>query len=795
MNNSVSLPAAMRAGVAFAAILLVSACGGSGGGGIGSTPAPAPAPAPTPTPTPVPTPTPTPSQSAEVNRSDGPVIHNATTAWTAGYTGSGVTIGIIDSGIDIDSPEFAGRISTASRDVAGSRGINGEDDHGTNVAMIAAAARDGLGVVGIAYNATLAVMRADSPGSCATEGSSDPDAGCSFYDNDIARGIDAAVAAGAKVINLSLGGGLVNSQLRAAIGRASTAGVVIVVSAGNDGDSTDPTIDPNNPDPFAASTRAAGNGNVIIVGSIDENRAFSDFSNRAGSEAQWFLSAQGERVCCVYENGTMKIVTNPDGTRSVYVISGTSFSAPQVSGAAALLMQAFPNLSATQVVDLLLRSARDAGANGPDGTFGRGILDIAAAFQPQGSLSLAGSPTPMPAGDGTGVTSAAMGDAARRAAGLSAIMLDSYGRAYTVGIGASIASAPVEQRLAGALAGEVRSVRAGTDTVSVAYSVDARGQVSRMGWRGALRLSREDAEVAKVLAARIAARIAPGTTMAIGFAQGADGLTAQLQGRSQPAFLIAERPLDAIGFNRSGLGSFALRHNLSRDWGLTFSAERGTVRSAAPLHLTPSAAVRPQGDAATRFGLAMDWHGSAVDALAGASLLDENRTVLGARFHDALAPGGARSLFADAGIGWQPAPGWRLGAAVRGGITWPQAGGPLMAQSRLYSSAWAIDATRTGLFQPNDSIGLRLAQPLRVEGGGLLFNLPVGYSYATLSPTYGVQRLNLAPQGRELDAELVWRGQLLGGSTMASLYYRKDPGHFATVPDDKGLALSWVGEF
>lgn len=340
--------------------------------------------------------------TSEYNRSTGPSQHGAITAWAGGTTGKGVTIGIVDTGIDETSPEFAGRISTASRDVAGSRALtNPDSDHGTNVAMVAAAARDSTGILGIAYDATIAMFRGDTVGTCATAVPSDPKSGCTFSDNSIAAGVNAAVAAGAKVINLSLGGSPPNSTLRAAIANAAANGVVVVVSAGNDGDSTDPAVDPNNPDPLAAGLRAAGNGNVIIAGSVDSTNTISTFSNKAGTEQTWFLAARGERVCCVYENGVLKVVTNPDGSRSAFVFSGTSFSAPQIAGAAALLRQAFPNLTAVQVVDLLLRTASDGGAVGTDGIYGRGILNITQAFAPQGTTSLAGSTVAIPLGDTT----------------------------------------------------------------------------------------------------------------------------------------------------------------------------------------------------------------------------------------------------------------------------------------------------------------------------------------------------------------------------------------------------------
>lgn len=786
-------------GAATALFTLVAACGG-GGGSVGSTPTPGPAPTPIPTPTPSPTPTPTPTPSSgfltsEFNRSSGPQQHGALTPWTAGYTGNGITIGIVDTGIDSDSPEFAGRLASVSADVAGSRGLDNPDsDHGTNVALVAAAARDGIGVVGMAFNAQIAMFRADTAGTCAKNDPNDPKDGCKLADSAIAVGVDRAVAAGARVINLSLGGSSPSSSLRMAVARAANAGVVVIVAAGNDGDSTEAGVDPNNPDPFATGIRQMGSGNVIIAGSVDKDNAFSAFSNRAGAEANWFLSARGERVCCVYENGVLKITTDETGARFQYVFSGTSFAAPQIAGAAALLLQAFPNLTANQVVDLLLRSARDAGAAGIDNTYGRGLLDLTAAFAPQGTTSLAGTAIAVPVGDTTGVTSTPMGDAGPRAGSIETIVLDRYQRAYGFNLAADLRGAQVQPKLAPALESNSRNLSLGGGKVALAFSVDATGRISKLPWSGQLRLTREQAEQARVLAARVVMEIAPGRRLGFAFEQGADGLVAQLQGRDQPAFLIARSPLDDLGFGATGQTSLALRERLG-PWGLTVSAERGSAQAAAQVSLAGSASSHLPGVPAARFGLSLDRRIGDLDAALGASWLIERDSVLGARFHEAFGASGANSLFLDASAGWQAAPGWRLGAAWRSGFIRPHAGGMVTAGSQLVASAWAIDAQRIGVFAADDSLALRLSQPLRVDSGGLSLNLPVDYSYATLSPVYGRRLLSLAPSGREQDIELVWRGGLWNGTAMASLYYRKDPGHYSSLPDDRGMAVSWNWRF
>jgi subtilisin family serine protease len=367
--------------------------------------------------------------TAEFRRSDGPEFHNAVSAWQDGITGDGSIIAVIDTGIDEDSPEFVGRIHPDSADVAGNRGIDALDDHGTNVALVAAAARDDTGVLGIAWDAQVLAIRADDPGSCGADTPQDPSLGGAFDDRSIAAGGDLAISAGADVVNISLGGSGASPMLLNAVARAATAGVVIVVSAGNGGDGSEPGIDPDQPDPFASSLLAAGNGNVIIVGSVDEDGTISDFANRAGNDAAYYLNARGEVICCVYEDGALFVETI-GGQQFVTLFSGTSFSAPQVAGAVALLAQAFPNLTGQEIVAILLDTARDAGAIGTDAIYGRGILDIAAAIAPNGTTTLAGTGQSIALADNFAIGSSAMGDAAGGQA-VSAIILDKYRRAYS----------------------------------------------------------------------------------------------------------------------------------------------------------------------------------------------------------------------------------------------------------------------------------------------------------------------------------------------------------------------------
>ncbi|MEO1967121.1 MAG: S8 family peptidase [Sphingomonadaceae bacterium] len=791
----------IRHGAGLSGLALLAACGGGGGTPITSTPPPAPAPAPAPSPTPAPTPAPAPAPSssqydtAEYRRSDGPAQHNAITAWDAGYTGKGSTIAIIDTGIDTTSPEFAGRILADSQDVAGTRSIQATDDHGTNVALVAAAARNNSGVMGIAFDASLLVLRTDTPGSCTatTPGDTSAKDTCTFSDTNIAKGIDKAVAAGAKVINLSLGGNGAGSVVTDAVARASAAGVVVIVAAGNGGDGSDTTTDPNQPDAFASAVRQAGGNNVIIVGSVDANNVMSTFSQRAGSQADWYLDARGEDVCCVYDNGQIYVGHDASGSFNL-VFSGTSFAAPQVAGAVALLAQAFPNLTGQQIVDILLKSAKDLGTTGTDSTYGRGLLDIAAAMQPMGVSTLAGSTSAVRIGSTSVVGSPAMGDALAGYQSVPAIVLDGYKRAYQVDFGAGTRSAALQPRLTSSLMQGGRAMSAGTANLTLAFTVSDTDTLNDGQWTGQLRLSGEDASRARVLAAYVAARISPRTQLAFATRQGASGLVEQLQGAQRPAFMIASAADQNSGFAQTVDSSLAIRRMVGST-GITVSAETGDAWLDHTFDPTELVLGRNRTLATRRVGLSADRQLGPIATTLGMNWLQEDSTVLGAYLAPQFGGSGADTVFLDGSAALPIVRGWTLTGAVRQGFTRVRAGGALSSGSSLRTSAWSMDFSNSSVFTPGDSFGFRISQPLRVDSGGLNLWLPISYSYATEAAQYGFETLSLAPSGREIDGELAWRGPLWGGFGSASLFVRHNPGNYATLPTDKGVAFRWSANF
>lgn len=769
------------------AALSLAACGGGGGARPAPTPAPPPAPAPTPTPTPTPTPAPPPTgnfNTAETRMSDGVNFHGAITAYQAGATGQGILAGVIDDGIDEDSPEFAGRISSQSADLAGTRGINGEGTHGTNVAQVLLGGKNDAGTFGIAFNANLLVLRADRPGSCATEDPSNDESGCRFPETAIAAGLDRAVGAGARVVNISLGGeDPPGATLRAAVARATAAGIIVIVSAGNDGDTTANGNDPNNPDRFAQGLRDAGGGLIIIAGSVNENGVSSAFSNRAGAYAASYLSALGEGVCCAYQNGVLKTEGN-----FVFVLNGTSFAAPQVAGAVALIAQAFPNLSSQQIVQLLYQSARDAGAAGDDAVYGQGVLDIARAFQPMGATALAGTSTAVALDAPLGILGGPMGDAG--GVGTMGLVTDSFGRAFNVDFGQSLARRRPDFKLSGAIGGLVRQQSAASRATALSLVT-----VPGTGGSDALAgLSFHDAQRARTLAASVVTRLDARTRIGFAAGRGTGGLLAGERGDDGHAMLLGDGAHEGLGFASSpGIGTL-LRHNITYNQYVNIYAESGWV-SGSRWQDDPLLRYRSGRDSRyQRFGAAWDARFGPLRAALGGSWLRESDSLLGARLGPVFGAGGATSLVGDASLILDMRDDWQIAAAWRQMRTRPDSRG-LVAGGLLWSSAFSFDIAKANLVQPGDRAALRFAQPLRVARGGIDLTLPVAHDYVSGRTDFSRRTYHLAPTGRELVVEASYAMALFGGELIANSWWRRDPGHIAAMPDDQGAAVRFTMGF
>ncbi len=259
--------------------------------------------------------------------------------------GLGVTVAVIDSGVDPDHPDLAGRLLPAA-DLVGD-GLTGDPfGHGTRIAGIIAGVMDGAGIAGVASEVRILPIRV-----LAADGEGDQ--------SRTARGIRAAVAAGAQVINLSLSSQTESPAQADAVRYALEQGVTVVAAAGNRRQLGSPTVYP------------AAYPGVLGVSSVGRSLKASGFASRG---AFIDLVAPGERVVTTEVGGGW-------GRED-----GTSIAAAFVTAGAALVRAANPSLSREQVEELLLTTARDLGAQGRDDAFGSGLLRVDRAVRAAAKL-------------------------------------------------------------------------------------------------------------------------------------------------------------------------------------------------------------------------------------------------------------------------------------------------------------------------------------------------------------------------------------------------------------------------
>jgi hypothetical protein len=235
-------------------------------------------------------------------------------------TGRGVRIAVIDTGIDVEHPDLKGRIVQASNFVTAGRTFN-DDIHGTAVAgIIAAHANPEVGIVGVAPNAEIFALKA-----CWQEPPGSREAVCDSY--TLALAIDYAIAHGAQILNLSLGGPedpLLAHLLEGALHR----GIVVIAATA----------------PNASLSFPASLPGVIAVAGSDDLRGGSVPSGHRLPRAT--LAAPAIDI----------LSTVPHGHYDFF--SGSSLAAAQVSGIAALLLEREPRLTPAEMSELFYKTAR-----------------------------------------------------------------------------------------------------------------------------------------------------------------------------------------------------------------------------------------------------------------------------------------------------------------------------------------------------------------------------------------------------------------------------------------------------
>lgn len=328
---------------------------------------------------------------------------SAPAAWAAGYTGAGVRVAVIDGGVYGDHIDLAGRVDTAAARSFATGSTCAEQWncdtgtfwHGTHVSGIIAAPANGIGVVGIAPDATIVPVKALHGGS-------------GSFGSVIAAIVYAASEGRADIINMSLGAVFnrdgrdaaeLTSALNRAVNFAGAQGTLVISSAGNG------ALDIDHTGNVIVTPAQSGNGLAVsATGPFGFGYAATDFS-RFSSYSNWgnslvsLAGPGGDFAWPTNENCTKTTATGAPVTRPCWVFdmvlstargstpsgayswaAGTSMSAPAVAAVAALIKQKHPGISVGALKNALMNSAVDTGKPGHDPYYGRGYVNAARAI-------------------------------------------------------------------------------------------------------------------------------------------------------------------------------------------------------------------------------------------------------------------------------------------------------------------------------------------------------------------------------------------------------------------------------
>lgn len=254
-----------------------------------------------------------------------------------------IVVAVIDTGLDITHTDLINRIAPGGYNFySNTENVTDDNGHGTMVSgIIAAQMNNRVGIAGMSgpYRVSILPLKVFNKDTASM--------------SDLIRAIDYAISLDVDIINMSLGGKQFSRLENEAVQRAIDAGIIIVAAAGNDALDGNPVIYP------------AAYDHVISVGAVNASNVKTDFSTY---NQQVDLVAPGQGIVSTYPN------------QSYVKMDGTSFAAPIVSGAVAMVKGLHPNLSTYEIAQLLRRSATDLGMPGFDTYYGMGVLDVSKLF-------------------------------------------------------------------------------------------------------------------------------------------------------------------------------------------------------------------------------------------------------------------------------------------------------------------------------------------------------------------------------------------------------------------------------
>ena len=698
--------------------------------------------------------------------------------------GRGIRVAVLDDGVDFDHPDL-GRTGDQQFTFPG---VDTAEDHGTNVAGIVAARRDNFGMHGVAFESNIVSIATcfqieECAGPVPTIDSADETAAdiASAAGLDRSYGppgnsIDSNPDAHSHIMNMSFGYVGIDDipQITSAMQDAAAAGTIMVISLGNEyqrGPAGAPAS--NVSDPGIA-------GYAIAVGALDQSgNRDADFSNTCEGVEDYCLFAPGEQVYTTYNPGLY-------GVTHAYA-DGTSFAAPYVAGAAAVLWSAFPNKNGSQIVRRLLDTARPLQDPAP-GWFGHGALDLGAALNPVGFLSVTTAGSSMvPLADSYVALPPGFSAPPQSKALANTVVYDEQMFPFYYDLTASFQGS--ERRAEGMLREFLSSLGSssavsldGTDVILEFVHDD---DLPDNPW-DALNGDEQDEELDVY---RLDFAPAPGLTVAIGQGFGSIGSSNDFLGTQ------TQRAIFNDEFTVAPFAAFA-GHGpiLTVDW---------QVGDGTTIDLVGKDGRGYGGSASAQLaslGLTREI-GDGVNLGARYGTLREQGSMMGIRAEGAFANAGrATTDFVDVSLNGRVSSDFTVFGGMSQGIT----GGGTPASASTLVSEWSdaragsfvIGTEFEQLWQDSDRLTLTASSPFRAERATVHVDVP-DREVADQVVSYTRRAIDLAPSGREHRLQVVYETKpnlewLAFGKDAVSIafgsYVRMEPDHDETADPEFGAA-------
>lgn len=680
---------------------------------------------------------------------------NAPAAHALNAMGSGVTVGVLDTGVNARHQDLAGRVNialayNATSKIAGAPAdLNG---HGTFVSSLIAGAMNGVGIYGIAPLAAILPVTIFSGASGSTN--------AAYFNAGLQY-----TAGKAAIVNMSLGSPTAFGQ--AAMLAAVKVGQLLVVAAGNSG-----LANPEWPARYAKEIWA--NGQIIAVGAVDAGNKIASFSDKAGDAKNFYLVAPGVGDIGASASSNTGYVSG----------SGTSFAAPVVAGAAAVVKGYWPYLGSQQLASVLFKTATHLGTSPvgqADAVYGWGMVNVGRAMQPVGVTGITMKNGQIVAVAGTGaIAGTALNGAVQTAAAGGAFKvsaLDETGRNFIYDLSSTVIKTPAltAQQVFGASDRQMLFADQVIDRQGsrLTTAIDVARSKLQFGSMHAFE-TRSYAPTA-LAGMAITHKSADNSEVSLGTMgmQNFFGITGMELGDalSMPAFSSGYFSLvpnaTTAGYGKVFADGWKLK------LGVMSSRLADIGLSQYGMQARNTSASMSLAEMSRRFG----------DAVLGVSMgsVNESASLLGMSGQQAFAVADTpRTLVTTVNGAWRIAPGMALAAYYSAGSTRAFSNGTaslVTGASEVRSNAFGAGLVKSDGWKTGDRLSLSVSQPLRAVSGTMILDVASGITDTGIE-TRELRSVSLASAARELMVEANYTVPLTRHSSLGfSLIDRRNPGN------------------